>query len=72
MNNYEFNVNLYGKMKVTVVAENEEEARRILDETIEGITVKDIRDKLSKCSEVTIKESSVVKGINTRNREVER
>ena len=48
MNNYEFNVNLYEKMKITVVAENEEEARRILKDTLDSITVKDIKDKLSK------------------------
>ena len=39
MNSYNFRVNLYEQMEVTVVAENEEEARRILNETIEGITV---------------------------------
>ena len=50
MNNYEFNVNLYEKMKITVVAENEEEARRILKDTLDSITVKDIKDKLSKPS----------------------
>ena len=38
MNNYEFNVNLYEKMKITVVAENEEEARRILKDTLDSIT----------------------------------
>lgn len=35
-------------MKITVVAENEEEARRILKDTLDSITVKDIKDKLSK------------------------
>ena len=31
MNNYDFKVNLYENMTVTVVAENKEEAKRILN-----------------------------------------
>ena len=64
MNNYEFNVNLYEKMKITVVAENEEEARRILQDTLDSITVKDIKDKLSKNIDVEIKESKVVEQVS--------
>ena len=66
MNNYEFNVNLYEKMKITVVAENEEEARRILKDTLDSITVKDIKDKLSKNIDVEIKESNVVEQISLK------
>lgn len=75
MNSYNFRVNLYEQMEVIVVAENEEEARRILNETIEGITVKEIRDKLSNCNEVKIENSNVVKNIQERqskSKEVER
>ena len=58
MNNYEFNVNLYEKMKITVVAENEEEARRIL------------KDTLSKNIDVEIKESKVVEQVSlNRNKD---
>lgn len=56
---FEFKVNLYGNMQVTVVAENKEEAERILQDTIDSITVKDLRDKLSPNKEVEIKESYV-------------
>lgn len=66
MNNYEFNVNLYEIMKITVVAENEEEARRILKDTLDSITVKDIKDKLSKNIDVEIKESKVVEQISLK------
>ena len=66
MNNYEFNVNLYERMKITVVAEKEEEARRILKDTLDSITVKDIKDKLSKNIDVEIKESKVVEQISLK------
>ena len=56
---YDYKVNLYGNMEVTVVAESKEEAERILKDTIESITVKDIRDKLSPNKDVEIKESHV-------------
>ena len=57
MNNYDYKVNLYERMDVTVIAENEQEADRILKETIENITVKEIRDKLCKNLSVEIKNS---------------
>lgn len=66
MNNYEFKVNLYERMKITVVAENEKEARRILKDTLDSITVKDIKDKLSKNIDVEIKESNVVEQISLK------
>ena len=66
MNNYEFKVNLYERMKITVVAENEEEARRILKDTLDSITVKDIKDKLSKNIDVEINESNVVEQISLK------
>lgn len=66
MNNYEFKVNLYERMKITVIAENEEEARRILKDTLDSITVKDIKDKLSKNIDVEIKESNVVEQISLK------
>ena len=53
-----------------VVAENEEEARRILKDTLDSITVKDIKDKLSKNIDVEIKESKVVEQVSlNRNKD---
>lgn len=66
---YDFNINLYGRMQVTVVAENREEAGRILNDTIESITVKDIRDKISKNQDVEIKNSQVTTDIKEKNKE---
>ena len=58
---YDFNVNLYGKMQVTVVADNKEEALRILNDTIDSITVKDLKDKLSHYEDLenTLKQSLI-------------
>ena len=56
---YDFKVNLYGNMEVTVVADNKEEAQRILNDTIESITVKDIKEKLSPNKDVDINKSFV-------------
>ena len=71
---YDFNVNLYGKMQVTVVADNKEEALRILNDTIESITVKDFKDKLSRDNNVEIKKSQMKVDIKTKdkNKEQER
>lgn len=67
MNNYDYKVNLYERMDVTVVAENEQEADRILRETIDNITVKEIRDKLCKNLSVEIKNSRVDEQVVLKN-----
>ncbi len=71
---FDFNVRLAGNMSITVVAENKEEAQRILNDTIESITVKDIRDKLTNRDDVEIKSSNVVTDFKekTKSRGVER
>lgn len=56
---FDFNVKLMGNMNVTVVADNKEEAERILNDTIDSITVKDIREKLTHRENVEIKSSNV-------------
>lgn len=66
---FDFNVNLYGKMSVTVVAENKEEAQRILNDTLDSITVKDIREKLSNRDEVEIKNSNVITELREKNKD---
>ena len=61
-------------MGVTVVAENEEEAKRILNDTLDSITVKEIREKISNRSEVEINNSNIITELRKKNmeREVER
>lgn len=66
---FDFNVKLMGNMSVTVVAENKEEAERILNDTIDSITVKDIREKLSNRDEVEIKNSNVITELREKNKE---
>ena len=68
---YDFNVNLYGKMQVTVVANSKEEALRILNDTIESITVKDFKDKLSRDNNVEIKKSQMNVDIKTKDKNKE-
>ena len=62
-------------MEVTVVADNKEEAQRILNDTIESITVKDIKEKLSPNKDVDINKSFVEimsKEQKNKDRSVER
>lgn len=66
---FDFNIKLMGNMSVTVVAENKEEAERILNDTIDSITVKDIREKLSNRDEVEIKNSNVITELREKNKE---
>ena len=65
---FDFNVKIFGNMSVTVVAENEKEAERILNDTIESITIKDIREKMSRSNEVEIKNSNVITDINEKSK----
>lgn len=71
---FNFNVNIYGKMGITVVANNKEDAERILKDTIDSITVKDIREKISRSNDVEIKSSNVITKVNEKikNKENER
>lgn len=66
---FDFNVNIYGKMGVTVIADNEQEAKRILEDTINSITVQDIREKISRSNEVEIKSSNVITEMHEKNKD---
>lgn len=70
----EFNLisNIYCRLDVTVVAENREEAERILNDTIDSITVKEFKDKLSKSQQVNINDSKVVQQTYLKEKEMER
>ena len=68
---FDFNVNIYGKMGLTVVANNREEAERILKDTIDSITVKDIREQISRNNDVKIKSSNVRTNISKKNKNKE-
>lgn len=74
MNEFDYRANLYFKTNLTVMAENKEEADRILNDTIESITEQKIKDLLSNCEQVEIKETNMVKQFYPldKEREVER
>lgn len=72
---FDFKVNLYGDIEVSVIAENRDEAERILNETMNSISLKDIREKISPNKDVEIKESDVKvlsKHITEKEREATR
>lgn len=72
MNSYDFNVNLFGKMQLTVIAENKEEAKRIIEDTINNLTIRDIELKDNRYNDIEIKGSKVNKIIKEKSREKER
>ena len=62
---FNFNVKIFGNMSVTVVANNEKDAERILKDTIKSIN-KDIKNKLSKNNKVNIKNSDIKTNIDKK------
>ncbi len=66
---FDFNVKLMGNMSVTVIADNKEEAQRILNDTIDSITVRDIKEKLTNRDDVEIKSSNVITEMNEKNKD---
>ena len=70
MNRYEFNVRIAGSMTLEVEAENRDEAKRILDDTIASITDKTIKEELTKIKNVEYKESKLkIKLISEKEKE---
>lgn len=63
---FDFNVKIFGNMSVTVIAENAKEAERILKDTVESITIKDIKENKSRNNDVDIKNSNVRTDINEK------
>ena len=62
---FNFNVKIFGNMSVTVVANNEKDAERILKDTIKSIN-KDIKNKISKKNKVNIKNSNIKTNIDKK------
>lgn len=59
MNKYTFNVKLLGNVTMEVVAPNKEEAKRILEDTMNSINLKDLKGKETSREDTTIKNSDV-------------
>ena len=72
MNVYDYNVNLFGSATLGVVADNPEEADRILKETLDNITVKKLKEKVSQKDEVKIVDSDVKMNVKMKNKNKDR
>lgn len=59
MNKYTFNLKLLGNVTMEVVAPNKEEAKRILEDTMNSINLKDLKGKETSREDTTIKNSDV-------------
>lgn len=64
---FDYNVKIMGS--VSVVAPDEKEAERILNDTLNSITVKDIREKLTNREDVEIKNSNVITELVQKNKD---
>ncbi len=69
---FEYNVSLLGNASITVVAENKEEAERILKDTIESINLKNLREKVSSREDVSINDSEVNINMKEKNKNRDR
>jgi len=74
MNNYDYRANINYKVDLTVVAENKEEADRLLQDTIDSITEDKLKELLSQYEQVQIRNGNITKQFYDieRNKEVER
>ena len=74
MNNYNYKVNINYKVDLTVIAENKEDADRLLQDTIDSITEDKLRELLSQCEQVQIKNGNITRQFYDieRKKEVER
>ena len=74
MNNYDYRANINYKVDLTVVAENKEEANRLLQDTIDSITEDKLKELLSQYEQVQIRNGNITKQFYDieRNKEVER
>lgn len=59
MNTYEFNVKLFGSVTLTVNADSREEAEQMVKDTMDSITIKDLKLKETDKENVAIKDSTV-------------
>lgn len=73
MKKYEFNVNVYGKTTLEVIANSREEAQQMVNDFINGITIKDLELKESKIEDIEIKNSNISKDIiEKKDKDLER
>lgn len=69
MNNYNYDVNFKGKVNLTVVAENKEEADRILKDTMDSIIDERFKSLFNELENIEVKNVSFKTSIeNNRER----
>lgn len=66
---FDYITNLYCRMNVTVLAENKEEAERILKDTINDITDEKFKSFFSECTQLEITDTSISKNFYSLDRD---
>ena len=72
MNKYEFNVKIFGRMTLEVIANSKEEAERMVKDLMDNINIKDIELKENNINDIKINKSEVNTTIEDKNKERER
>ena len=69
MNKYEFNVKIFGRMTLEVIANSKEEAERMVKDLMDNINIKDIELKENNINDIKINKSEVNTTIEDKNKE---
>ena len=72
MNKYEFNVKIFGRMTLEVIANSKEEAERMVKDLMDNINIKDIELKENNINDIKINKSDVETTIEEKKKERER
>ena len=72
MNKYEFNVKIFGRMTLEVIANSKEEAERMVKDLMDNINIKDIELKENNINDIKINKSEVNTTIEEKKKERER
>ena len=72
MNKYEFDIKLYGKMGLEVYADSKEEAKEMVKNLLDGLSINDINFDKKKLDKIDIKNSSIDLKISEKERGCER
>ena len=72
MNKYEFNVKIFGRMTLEVIANSKEEAERMVKDLMDNINIKDIELKENNINDIKINKSDVETTVEEKKKERER
>lgn len=72
MNNYDFDINLFGKMSITVIAEGKKQAKEMIDDMLDKLTVKNIElQEFEELEDIEVKDSDFKKTIVDKDKRKE-